>query len=139
MDEELMRAVGGLERKRTEEVLRACNRLTEPCGLRLSEAQIREVAAQRGAALRGAGRVEFGEGILRKLILAFRDSPYLDQRHYPQTLIELQEEFYLRKNGEAGLTDDALLARMRREFDHQDREEEYRRGYGTWYGGESDQ
>ena len=139
MDEELMRAVGGLQRKRTEETLRACNRLTEPCGLRLSEAQIREVAAQRGAALRAAGRVEFGEGILRRLILAFRDSPYLDQRHYPQTLIELQEEFYLRKNEEAGLTDDELLARMRREFDHQDREEEYRRGYETWYGGESDE
>ena len=37
------------------------------------------------------------------------------------------------------MTDDALLARMRREFDHKDREEEYRRGYETWYGGESDE
>ena len=73
---------------------------------------------RRAAALRDTGRVEFGEGILPKLIYAFYDSPWLDPDHYADTLAELQDLFYYYKNESLGrLTDDALLAAMRKAFD----------------------
>lgn len=53
-----------------------------------------------------------------KLIYAFYDSPWLAPDHYADTLAELQDLFYYYKNESLGrLTDDALLAAMRKAFD----------------------
>ena len=59
------------------------------------------------------GCVEFGGGILPKLIRAFCDFPYIDQETYAATLTELQEAFYYFK-GEAQerFTDDELIEFM---------------------------
>lgn len=78
--------------------LRECNALTARYGLTLSEEQIRSLIERRSGALRDTGRIEFGEGILKKLIVAFCDSPYLMQENYEETLIELQDAFYYFKN-----------------------------------------
>ena len=43
-------------------------------------------------------RVEFGEGIVPKIIYEFCDSNYIDQNNYVDTIIRLQEIFYLYKN-----------------------------------------
>ncbi|MEG2001172.1 MAG: DUF6323 family protein [Evtepia sp.] len=102
----------------TVEELRECNYFTGPVGLRLSETEIRTLAAQRVAALKETGRMEFGAGILKKLIQAFYDSPYLLQENYEATLIELQESFYFFKNESNDLiSDDDLIAFMRCTFD----------------------
>ena len=84
--------------------LELCNRATAEYGLALTNRQM----------LALADRVEFGEGVLKKLVFAFRDSPYLDQAHYEETLTELQDIFYFYKN-ESGerLSDDELIAHMR--------------------------
>jgi hypothetical protein len=98
--------------------LRECNLFTGRYGLSLSEAQIERLVVRRFGALRDTGRVEFGEGILKKLIYAFCDSPYLFQENYEDTLLELQDSFYYFK-GEADerLSDDELIGFMKQVFD----------------------
>lgn len=98
--------------------LEVCNRVTEGYGLMLSPTQMHALAQRRVEALQNTNRVEFGEGILKKLIFAFRESPYLEPRSYGETLAELQDIFYHFKN-ESGerLSDDELLEVMQEAFD----------------------
>ena len=74
--------------------VRECNEYSENFGLVLSESEIAELVSCRAEALRASGRIEFGGGILPKLILAFCDSPYINQDNYADTIAELQEAFY---------------------------------------------
>lgn len=63
-------------------------------------------------------RIEFGEGILPKLIYTFCDSPYIDQNNYVDVIIRLQEIFYRCKNETMDvLTDEELLECMKTVFD----------------------
>lgn len=98
--------------------LRECNRITEKFGLTLAEEQIQRLVNERFDALRANGRIEFGEGILKKLVYAFCSSPYLAQPDYEDTIAELQEIFYYFKNEcDDRLSDDELLAFMKQTFD----------------------
>ena len=98
--------------------LAECNRMSGRYGLTLTPEQMRSLAECRGEALRSAGRVEFGGGILRELIHAFCDSPDLIQSEYEAVLTELQELFYRFKNEtEDRLSDEELLRAMRAVFD----------------------
>jgi hypothetical protein len=64
------------------------------------------------------GRVEFGGGVLQKIILEFMDSPYLIQDNYSETLLQLQECFYYFKNESLEeLSDDELIRLMKRYYD----------------------
>ncbi len=94
--------------------LESLNQKTVRFGLTLTGAQMRTLVERRFQALKSTGRVEFGEGILSKLIDAFCDSPYLFAENYESTLIELQDMFYFFK-GEAmeRLSDDELIEAMR--------------------------
>ena len=56
---------------RAKDEIRCCNELNQIYGLTLTEADITELVELRGQALRSTGRVEFGGGILPKLIRAF--------------------------------------------------------------------
>lgn len=71
------------------------NQRAERYGLTLSEEEAGLILEERGRALKEQKRVEFGEGILPKIIDEFCDSAYLDQEHYVETLIRLQDIFYL--------------------------------------------
>lgn len=98
--------------------LRHCNDLTVRFGLTLSEKQIQSLVERRFGALRDTGRIEFGEGILKKLIYAFCDSPYISQENYEDAIIELQDSFYYFKNESNDLiSDDELIEYMKRMFD----------------------
>jgi len=90
------------------------NQKTARYGLILTAPQMRALVEGRFQALKATGRVEFGEGILKKLIGAFCDSPYLTAGTYENTLAELQDMFYYFK-GEAleRLSDDELIEAMR--------------------------
>ncbi len=70
--------------------IRECNEIGERFGLSLNDEEIRELMECRAKALKDTGRVEFGDGILPKLIYAFCDSPYIDEDNYESTLIGLQ-------------------------------------------------
>ncbi len=98
--------------------LKECNVITEKYGLILVDSQIAELAEGRNKALKDTERIEFGEGILKKLILAFCDSRYLMQENYSQTIYELQEAFYFFKNeSNDTISDDEIIEHMRTYFD----------------------
>ena len=93
--------------------LRSCEELNRRYGLVLTEADITELVELRGQALRSTGRVEFGGGILPKLIRAFCNSPYVDNRNYAAVLADLQDAFYYFKNESEDLfSDDDLIEFM---------------------------
>ena len=88
-------------------------------GLELSEEEAELILKERENALCEEKRVEFGEGIVPKLINEFCDSAYIDRNNYAETIIRLQEIFYLYKNEmEDEITDDELLHLMREQFDY---------------------
>lgn len=97
--------------------LRELNDLTAQFGLYLSEEQIQSLVERRFGALKDTGRIEFGEGILKKLVCAFCDSPYISRENYEDTIIELQDSFYYFKNESNDLIpDDELIEFMKRNF-----------------------
>ena len=88
------------------------NQRAERYGLTLSEEEAGLILEERGRALKEQKRVEFGEGILPKIIDEFCDSAYLDQEHYVETL------FYLYKNEMMDeITDDELLHFMKEQYE----------------------
>ena len=74
------------------------NQYTQKFGLVLSEEDAKLLAEGRVDALKKEQRVEFGQGILPKIVHAFCDSPYMMQEHYRDDLMRLQDIFYLYKN-----------------------------------------
>ena len=98
--------------------LLACNDFTIKFGLYLNEDQAQTLLTKRIEALGETGRVEFGEGILKKLIFEFCDSPYIMQDSYVETLLALQDAFYYFKNESLDqIPDDDLISFMKRHFD----------------------
>lgn len=108
----------GAQKEQTMAELRECNEITIRYGLYLSEQQILELTERRFAALSETGRVEFGGGILKKLLTAFCDSPYLTKENYEEAILELQDSFYYFKNESMDrISDDELISFMKEKFD----------------------
>lgn len=94
------------------------NQAAERFGLLLTEQDARLILEERNASLREQKRVEFGEGIVPKIIYEFCDSDFIDQNNYVETIIRLQEIFYLYKNEMLDeITDDELLHLMKEQFE----------------------
>lgn len=94
------------------------NQYTKKYGLQITEQQAQVLATERKASLKEQRRVEFGEGIMPKLIYAFCDSAYLTQENYTDTLAQLQDAFYLFKNEMLDeITDDELIHFMKEQFE----------------------
>ena len=94
------------------------NRYTEKFGLSLTEKDAQLIMENRKSALQEQRRVEFGEGIVPKIIREFCDSVYIDRNNYVETIIRLQDIFYLYKNETNDeMTDEELLNVMREQFD----------------------
>lgn len=105
-----------LQERAAQNTLLACNARTEAYGLSLSPAAAQRLLATRAETLRATGRLEFGPGILDKLVLEFYDSSWLLQETYEETLHELVELFYTYKN-ELPMGDEDLLRLMRELYD----------------------
>lgn len=94
------------------------NQKTEQFGLVLSEADAKLILQERSNSLREQKRVEFGSGIVTRIIYEFCDSEYISQADYVETIIRLQEIFYMYKNETRDeLTDDELLHLMKEQFE----------------------
>ena len=94
------------------------NHFTQKYGLVLGKEDAALLAQERADVLRAQRRVEFGPGILPKIIYTFCDSPYIYQDNYCESLARLQEIFFQYKNEMMDeLSDDELLAFMREQFD----------------------
>lgn len=93
------------------------NEKTAGSGLVLTQEDAALLVRTGNETLKEQQRVEFGESILPKIISFFCDSPYIHQDSYVETLIRIQEIFYVYKNESADqLSDDALLEYMRATF-----------------------
>jgi len=94
------------------------NDKTHIFNLSLTEEDAKQLIICRNESLKKYRRVEFGVGILDKLIFTFCDSQYIEQESYLETLMKLQDIFYEYKNeAEEKLTDDELLTFMREQFE----------------------
>ncbi len=95
-----------------------CNEFSVKYGLVLSDNQIQNLVQKRFETLRDSGRIEFGAGILKKLVYAFCDSPYIHNLNYEETILELQDAFYYFKNeSDDRISDDELIEHMKDTFD----------------------
>ena len=96
------------------------NQYTERFGLVLSEEEAKLLVQERFENLKEQQRVEFGKGILDKLIYTFCDSAYIFQDNYVDAITRLQEIFYLYKNESMDeLTDDELIDYMKDAFENE--------------------
>ena len=94
------------------------NSVSEKYGLTLTEEDAKLILEERCNTLKEQKRVEFGKGIAERIIYEFCDSEYVDQNHYVDTIIRLQEIFYLYKNEMMDeITDEELLHFMKEQFE----------------------
>ena len=95
------------------------NQYTERFGLALSREDAELLTEKKKKTLKKEGRVEFGQGVLPKIIQVFCDSCYITQDNYTDTLVRLQEIFFLYKNEMLDeITDDELLEFMKEQFEN---------------------
>ncbi|SES85719.1 DUF6323 family protein [[Clostridium] polysaccharolyticum] len=98
--------------------LEACNDYTRKFGIEITQEEASLLLEERKRTLKEQERIEFGEGILTKLIYTFCDSPYIYQDNYVEYITKLQEIFYLYKNESLDdVSDDELLDIMKEYFD----------------------
>ena len=115
MSFDLIQALSGdaLAQRQAMSAILSCNQFSSEHGLTLTEEQAAELVETRGVSLRANGRVEFGGGVIDRLIRAFCSSPYLTAQNYAPTLHELTEIFYCCKNETLDqISDDELIRFM---------------------------
>lgn len=99
-------------------VLISFNEKTEQFGLTLTKEDAQELMICRNESLKKYERVEFGNGILDKLIYTFCDSQYINQENYLETLVQLQKIFYEFKNETRDkVADDELMVFMKEQYE----------------------
>lgn len=107
------------EKKQIASILRTNDEIGT-FGLCLSEKDVKLLLEERKRRLNETQRVEFGEGILPKLIYTFCDSPFIYQDNLIDVIGRLQDIFYEYKNESIDmLSDDELIEFMKKEFDGQ--------------------
>ncbi|MGE5676724.1 MAG: DUF6323 family protein [Pseudomonadota bacterium] len=118
MSFEIMNITTSLIEKHAVEEIEKCNEFTSQYGLVLTRADAAELVETRTYALKSNGRIEFGGGVLDRIIREFCDSPYISMHNYVETLHELTEIFYYYKNETLDLVaDDDLVKFMKESFD----------------------
>ena len=110
-------ASGLIQKQATDEVIK-CNDYTARYGLVLTAEQAKELVETRSHSLSQNGRIEFGGGVIDKIIKEFCDSPYISMHNYTQTIHELIEIFYYYKNDTLdSVSDEDLIKHMKTAFD----------------------
>lgn len=118
MSLDLIMFSGSLLQKQAVSEILQCNSATEQYALTLTEQQAAELVETRSCSLKNTGRIEFGGGVIDRIIKEFCDSPYISQNNYTETLHELIEIFYYFKNETLDLmSDDELMRFMKKCFD----------------------
>lgn len=106
-----------IQKQAVDEIVK-CNDLTVNYGLALTTAQAHVLVETRAQALSANGRIEFGGGIIDKIIKAFCDSPYISALNYEAVLHDLIEMFYYYKNETLDIiSDNDLIKHMKTAFD----------------------
>lgn len=106
-----------IQKQAVDEIVK-CNEYTSKFGLTLTHIDALGLIETRSLSLKNYGRIEFGSGVIDKIIKAFCDSPYISIYNYVETLHVLIEMFYFYKNETLDLiTDDELIRFMKNAFD----------------------
>lgn len=106
-----------MQKQAVNEVLKY-NDVSAKFGLTLTKNQAVALVESRSIALRETGRIEFGGGVIDKIIFEFCDSHYITMHNYEETLHGLIEIFYQYKNDMLDLmSDDELIQYMKKSFD----------------------
>lgn len=107
-----------IQKQAVNEIIK-CNDFTEQYDLVLTSEQAAELVESRFVQLSANGRIEFGGGVIKKIIKEFCDSPYITKYNYAETLHELIKLFYFYKNETLDLlSDDELIQFMGESFNH---------------------
>lgn len=119
-----------LQTEKTVQAMAEANRRTARYGLTLTPEQMTALAESRTRALADTGRVEWGAGILPRLMEVFCDSLHLHQTDYAAALESLQAIFYRWKNEAGDLTpDEDVLCVLRLAFDRAGGNTDYLEGF----------
>ena len=95
------------------------NETTEQFGLSLTEEDAKLILAERKNALAEQKELSLVKELRQKSFMNFCDSEYIHQSNYVETIIRLQEIFYLYKNEmHDEITDDELLHLMKEQFEN---------------------
>lgn len=109
--------IQGVSKKQVVQEIMLYNDKTAKYGLALTEKQALDLVETRSYALAANGRIEFGGGIIQKIIEAFCDSPYIYQYNYAEILYDLVENFYAYKNETLDMVnDEELITFMKEKF-----------------------
>ncbi|MDO4481156.1 MAG: DUF6323 family protein [Bacillota bacterium] len=101
------------------EILAATNKTSGRFGLVLSPQDALMIAEEEKNTLKEHRRIELGEGIAPRIIYEFCDSAYIDQQCYAETIVRLQEIFYIYKNEMLdNISDEELLCVMKEFFEY---------------------
>jgi hypothetical protein len=115
---EIMNVYSSLIQKQAIDEIEKCNDFTFRFGLTLSRQDAVELVKTRTLSLKNYGRIEFGGGVVDKIIREFCDSPYISMDNYVETLHGLIEIFYFYKNETLDLiSDDELIKLMKDSYD----------------------
>jgi hypothetical protein len=113
-----MNVYSSLIQKQAIDEIEKCNDFTFRFGLTLSRQDTVELVKTRTLSLKNYGRIEFGGGVVDKIIREFCDSPYISMDNYVETLHGLIEIFYFYKNETLDLiSDDELIKLMKDSYD----------------------
>ena len=94
------------------------NKITSRKDLVLTRVEALDLISNKNINLKEMGRVEFGLGILDKIICVFYDSAYIDRDNYLEMLESLTNVFYLYQSSfDNRLTDEEILNYMKKCFD----------------------
>ncbi|MBE5978835.1 MAG: hypothetical protein E7249_06840 [Paenibacillaceae bacterium] len=94
------------------------NQYTSKYGLQLSEEDTEDLIEEKSHTLKAERRIEFGQSVIPQIIYIFCDSEFISQDNYLDTLIRLQEIFFLYKNEmQDEITDEELLNFMKEQFE----------------------
>lgn len=105
-----------IQKQAVNEIMKL-NDLTMKYGLMLTNQQAIELVETRTYALGANGRIEFGGGVIDKIIKEFCTSPYISTHNYSEVLHRLIEIFYYYKNETLDLiSDDDLIKYMEKAF-----------------------
>ncbi len=108
-----------LSEQKTETEIIALNQKTEQYGLTLTPQDAKALIRTRSEELSANGRVEVGSETITKIMEAFCDSSFIDQRNYVETMQELLRIFYYAKNDtQDRISDSELIAYMKDSFEN---------------------
>ena len=118
----LLEQTGDLLAQKNADAILDTNVVTSQYGLTLTREDVVKLLNTRDRALADNDRIELGQGVIDRIILAFCDSPYLNCTNYADTLCALTELFYYMKNDTLDqMPDDELIQRMKEYFNGEDK------------------